>query len=386
MLDAQQARTATAEGRSPEDPAAQAPDAAPVIESSPPDPKAGTPVDQDASSSPAPEDAASLAAAVFAALAVPVTSSPTAAPAPAGPEAAPVSVAAQAVPTVAPAVGVVADALPVADVAAPAAAAPAAPGATPAPPAAGETAPATVQPPPATASTGTPAAAAPAPKLASSGQAPADTSGQGAQGQSQPDSQQPQPVVGAYTRPAEPPRQQVAQPAAAPVSAAPAAPTAPAAAAAPADAPHPALPVATPVPLARSAEAVEHVLRLASGRGVTHARIALRPAELGSVDVHLRSTAEGIVARVVAQSPEAVQTLQHAANDLRRALEEQGLNVLNLDISQSGERFAGRTGSDAGELASGQREAPDGRAGDAEETTTQTSMRLPTGVLVDVLA
>jgi flagellar hook-length control protein FliK len=141
---------------------------------------------------------------------------------------------------------------------------------------------------------------------------------------------------------------------------------------------------ATPVPLARSAEAVEHVLRLASSRGVTHARIALRPADLGAVDVHIRSTAEGLVARVVAHSAEAVQTLQHAAGDLRRSLEEHGLNLMSLDISQSGESGTGRAGSESDE-----RRAPDGSpAGtDPDESTTETTtLRLPTGVLVDVLA
>jgi flagellar hook-length control protein FliK len=141
---------------------------------------------------------------------------------------------------------------------------------------------------------------------------------------------------------------------------------------------------ATPVPLARAAEAVEHVLRLASSRGVTHARIALRPADLGAVDVHIRSTAEGLVARVVAHSAEAVQTLQHAAGDLRRSLEEQGLNILNLDIGQPGESGTGRAGSQ-----SNGRNTYDGTpaAAEADDTTTETkTLRLPTGVLVDVLA
>ena len=126
------------------------------------------------------------------------------------------------------------------------------------------------------------------------------------------------------------------------------------------------------------------MLRLASARGVTHARIALRPAELGSVDVHIRSTAEGLVARVVAHTAEAVQTLQHAANDLRRSLEEQGLNILNLDIGQSGERSAGRSGSDAGD-------SPPGRVARAQpmpmtQPRKASTLRLPYGVLVDVLA
>jgi hypothetical protein len=147
--------------------------------------------------------------------------------------------------------------------------------------------------------------------------------------------------------------------------------------------------VATPVPLTQAAEAVENVLRIASARGVSHARIALRPAELGSVDVHLRSTAEGIVARVVAHSADAVQTLQQAASDLRRSLEEQGLTVLHLDIGQPGDgRSAGRAG--AGDTGSELDHGHAGRGGEGaaggDETSTETTLRLPNGVLVDVLA
>jgi hypothetical protein len=147
---------------------------------------------------------------------------------------------------------------------------------------------------------------------------------------------------------------------------------------------------ATPVPLARAAETVEHVLRLAASRGVTHARIALNPAELGSIDVHLRHTAEGLVAKVVAHSAEAVVQLQQAANDLRRSLEEQGVNILNLDIGHSGEdRSAGRAGSGAGDEGHGRERGgdpvADGAAVDGE-VTVKTNLQLPNGVLVDVLA
>jgi flagellar hook-length control protein FliK len=191
-------------------------------------------------------------------------------------------------------------------------------------------------------------------------------------------------AVAAYARPAEaqPAQAQAAQPAAqAP------APVAPATSAAPAVTPATPVSVATPVPLARTAEAVEHVLSLASSRGVTHARIALRPADLGAVDVHIRSTSEGLVARVVAHSAEAVQTLQNAAGDLRRSLEEQGLNLMSLDIGQSGESGTGRAGSGAGERAGGQGGSGPEGTGPADDTPTETTtLRLPTGVLVDVLA
>ena len=147
---------------------------------------------------------------------------------------------------------------------------------------------------------------------------------------------------------------------------------------------------ATPVPLARAAETVEHVLRMASARGVTQARIALHPAELGSIDIHLRHTAEGVMARVVAHTGEATQALQQAASDLRRALEEQGVKLLGLDIGQSGdERAAGRSGGDPGAQARGGGDtAGSAAAGDATgtETSTDESIRLPNGVLVDVLA
>jgi flagellar hook-length control protein FliK len=147
---------------------------------------------------------------------------------------------------------------------------------------------------------------------------------------------------------------------------------------------------ATPVPLSRAAENVEHVLRLAANRGVTHARIALNPESLGSVDVHLRHTSDGLVATVVAHSPEAVQQLQQAAADLRRQLEGQGVNLLSLDIGQSSdERAAGGTGSAFAD-DQGERNSSPGAAGDVagadEETTVNSTLQLPNGVLVDVLA
>jgi flagellar hook-length control protein FliK len=188
-------------------------------------------------------------------------------------------------------------------------------------------------------------------------------------------------VAAAYTRDARPQQAQAHQPGA------PAAPVAQAAG--PAAGPRNALVPATPVPLSRAAETVEHVLRLGSDRGVTHARIALRPAELGSIDVHLRQTSQGLVAKVVAHEAVAVQTLQQAAGDLRRSLEQQGLTLLNLDIGQSGERSAGRSGADTGGLAGGRREwtgAEDTALDGLESTSTETSLRLPNGVLVDVLA
>jgi flagellar hook-length control protein FliK len=145
------------------------------------------------------------------------------------------------------------------------------------------------------------------------------------------------------------------------------------------------------VPLSRAAENVEHVLRLAANRGVTHARIALNPASLGSIDVHLRHTRDGVVAHIVAHAPEAVQQLQQAAANLRSQLEGQGVNLLSLDIGQSAgeERSAGRAGAGFGDEDRGDRrgQADGGDAAGVEpETTVNSTLQLPNGVLVDVLA
>jgi flagellar hook-length control protein FliK len=212
--------------------------------------------------------------------------------------------------------------------------------------------------------------------------APAQPAAAGGATQQAAEQQQPQAPAQQQQPQAQAQEQQQA-PQQAPPAAAPAAPVAPAAAPAAAARPAPPTPTATPIPLPRAAEAVEHVLHVIASRGgVTHARIALHPAELGSVDVHIRSTAEGLVARVVAHTAEAVQTLQNAANDLRQSLEDKGLNLMSLDIGQPGERDAGRAAGDAGGHSA---VADELVAGDDEDTTTET-LRLPSGVLVDVLA
>jgi flagellar hook-length control protein FliK len=376
--DAQQARTATAEGQSPEKPKAGDDSAAPSA-------PAVAPAPADA---PAPDAATTATAAILAALPVPAApaapvtdAAATAAPAVAAAEPTVAAVQVQ-VPAVAPeptpAVAVSA----VVGQTAPIAVAPEVPAVAPQVPAtptpvAKTDAPAQPVAPQQTAVQApkpqAQAAASPAPPEPSL-QAPAATEQQAATQQQSQEQPLPQPAA---------PQKPVAQ---APQQAAPVAPTAPAAAPAAAERPAPALPTATatPVPLARAAEAVEHVLRVVAARGgVTHARIALHPDSLGSVDVHIRSTAEGLVARVVAHTAEAVQTLQSAANDLRQSLEEQGLNLMSLDIGQPGERRAGdRDHEAAGHGADSDQSSA---AGETENAAGQT-LRLPTGVLVDVLA
>lgn len=163
--------------------------------------------------------------------------------------------------------------------------------------------------------------------------------------------------------------------------------------------PNAATPAAPGVGLEHAVETVRLALRAAADRGVTHARISLTPRELGSIEVHLRQTADGLVARVVAEHATAAQLLHNAGGELRRQLESQGLTLLRLDIGASGEQ-SGRSGDRAlgngGAFGGGDDSGHGRNGGDADplapldgtsaETSTTTTLALRNGALVDVLA
>jgi flagellar hook-length control protein FliK len=141
----------------------------------------------------------------------------------------------------------------------------------------------------------------------------------------------------------------------------------------------------------QAVETVRLTLSAAAQRGVTRARIALRPEELGGVEVHLRHTAEGLSARIVAEAPEAARLLGQAAGELRRTLEAQGLNLVRIDVGTAGGDAAGTgagaTGSeqrDGRRTAGGQNGDPSGA--DTDLPIADTTIELPNGALVDVLA
>jgi flagellar hook-length control protein FliK len=143
------------------------------------------------------------------------------------------------------------------------------------------------------------------------------------------------------------------------------------------------------VRLAHAAETVRLTISAASAAGVSHARIALRPAELGGIEIMLSHGPAGITATVTADSPAAAHALQRAADDLQRSLADQGLNLVRLDIDVAGGRAQarGRDDHDRG-LHRGQ-DRGHGRDGDAITDKTpvaETTLELPNGVLVDVLA
>jgi len=61
-------------------------------------------------------------------------------------------------------------------------------------------------------------------------------------------------------------------------------------------------------------ESIHATVEMAARQGMAQARIALEPEELGSLRIHLSQTADGLLARVSADTPAAAQAL---AGDVR---------------------------------------------------------------------
>lgn len=150
-----------------------------------------------------------------------------------------------------------------------------------------------------------------------------------------------------------------------------------------------AAPAAPPAPAPAPAAAVEAVVRLAARQGFSRARLTLKPAELGSVEVLLRTSAGGVTASVLADTPEAARQLQSAAADLRHQLAGQGLELQALTISVAQDAPGGAEGrpqwrqaAPATAIAAG----GDGPGVAEAQPQPIRTIELGGGVLVDVLA
>jgi flagellar hook-length control protein FliK len=150
--------------------------------------------------------------------------------------------------------------------------------------------------------------------------------------------------------------------------------------------------------LAQAPRAVGQLIHLASERGVQHARLNLRPVELGGIEIRLVASSAGITAHVVADSPEAARLLQQAGEELRRSLAASNVELLSLDVSTSDQERRDASAAAGGFEQFGD-SGPRGRDGlgrpqRAGQTDTDlpistdrgTVIELPDGVLVDVLA
>jgi flagellar hook-length control protein FliK len=144
----------------------------------------------------------------------------------------------------------------------------------------------------------------------------------------------------------------------------------------------------------RMIESLQATIETAARQGLTRARIALHPAELGEVRVHLSQTSAGLLARLTAQTPAAAQALAAGRTELHQSLSSLGTHLLRLDIGSSGQP---QDGGREGRPAAGEPGVP-GRSSEAAtpEDETASSAHQPygethtvprdAGALVDVLA
>jgi flagellar hook-length control protein FliK len=144
------------------------------------------------------------------------------------------------------------------------------------------------------------------------------------------------------------------------------------------------------VGLAQAAEKVSEMIALSARNGVSQARISLAPATLGTINIHLQRTPDGIIARVVTEHPEAAATLASGGEDLRRQLAQQGTQLLRLDIETSDRRASqGDADPNGGSSA---RERPTGAEAPVPAVSTETELSplscgsLTASSLINVLA
>jgi flagellar hook-length control protein FliK len=187
---------------------------------------------------------------------------------------------------------------------------------------------------------------------------------------------QPAPQAAISNPQSTPPQAAAAQPA--PPAPAPATPSTP---------PAPALPGAR---LEQAVETVHQVIRISQSNGITQARVQLHPEELGSIDIHLRSTPDGVVARVIAHAAQAAGVLRDGGDELRRQLAAQGINLSHFDVGTAGGDQREAAFGNGGSQQRGNRSASTDDAGNgaapADDPDETTTIGLPNGVLVDVLA
>ena len=86
------------------------------------------------------------------------------------------------------------------------------------------------------------------------------------------------------------------------------------------------------VGLQEAIESLHGTIQLAARQGLAQARISLQPEELGEIRINLTQTAQGLLARVTAESPAAAQALAAAHAQLRQSLSSLGINLTRLDI------------------------------------------------------
>jgi flagellar hook-length control protein FliK len=140
------------------------------------------------------------------------------------------------------------------------------------------------------------------------------------------------------------------------------------------------------VGLSEAVETVKTTIELGSRQGFSQAKIQLAPATLGQITIHLQKTSDGIVAKVIADHSAAAQTMQQGGDDLRRSLQNSGLHLLRLDIETRGDQRG--SANAGGHTSQSQRTGGDQESASAGDdgASQPTTIVLPNGALVNVLA
>lgn len=153
------------------------------------------------------------------------------------------------------------------------------------------------------------------------------------------------------------------------------------------------------VGLQQAIEAVHATIELATRQGLSQARIALAPEELGEIRIHLSQSAQGLIARVTADTPAAAQALAEGHAELRQSLHALGLTALHMDTSafdhtgaqqrdgRAHEPFTFTSTSESRQSSSADDE--EDRDATPASATAASGMTVPVpsnGALVDVLA
>ena len=147
--------------------------------------------------------------------------------------------------------------------------------------------------------------------------------------------------------------------------------------------------LAAGVPMQNTIDAIRATIEIAARQGLTQARIALQPEELGEISIHLSQSAAGLIARVTADTPAAAQALAQGRAELHQSLSSLGVSLLRLDIGSSGqpragEREEGPAGDSRGRARATEPEDVEGeRQRGARRAPRRASAR---AALVDVLA
>jgi flagellar hook-length control protein FliK len=114
----------------------------------------------------------------------------------------------------------------------------------------------------------------------------------------------------------------------------------------------------------------------------------MSPPSLGTITIQLQHTEDGVTAKVLADHAATADTLSQGGDDLRRALQSAGVNLLSLDIGTRGDNSAQAQNQNPGQ-SSGSTYATNADTNEAagDAGAIEPTASLPAGsALVNVLA